>query len=304
MKLSSLSEKRLTYFFETVRNGSMRAAAEKLEVEASVVSRQIQQLEEDVGMVLLERRGRGVVPTDAGVLVMDLCEARRLGEETLRDRLWELQGLERGELRIVVGDGFLPALMDGVIHPFTRRYPRIALAVETMGASEAVREVSAGRAHVGIALSAPADPGVSVVRERHQPVCVVASPQHAVARGKGAIALKALSGHGLALTTPGSGLRILTQLAEQADAVELAARFTSNSIDALKRQVIATDSITFLTRFAIRQELARGELIARRTTNPVFEAAHAQLFVQQGRRASAALLAWLKVAESSRFMAG
>lgn len=304
MKLSTLSEKRLAYFFETVRSGSMRAAAEKLEVEASVVSRQIQQLEEEIGTVLLERRGRGVAPTEAGLLVMELCEERRLGEETLRNRLWELQGLERGELRIVVGDGFLPALMDGVIHPFTRRYPRIAVAVETMGSSEALREVSTGRANVGVALSAPADPGVSIVRQRHQPVCVVASPQHAVAKGKGAIALKDLAGHALGLTTPGSGLRMLTQMAEHADAVQLSPGFTSNSIDALKRHVIATDSITFLTRFAIREELARGELIARRTSNPVFEAAHAQLFVQQGRRASAALQALLKMVESSRFMAG
>ena len=303
MTLPALNEKRLAYFFETVSKGSMRAAAEALEVEASVVSRQIQQLEADVGTVLLERRGRGVVPTDAGLLVMQLCEDRRLGEDTLRHRLWELQGLERGELRIVVGEGFLPALMDGVIHAFTRRYPRILVAVDTMGSSEAVREVSAGRANLGIALSAPADPGVHVVRERHQPVCVVASPQHPVAKGKRAIALADLAGHALALTTPGSGLRMLAQTAERADGIRLMPSFTSNSVDALKRHVIATESITFLTRFAIRQELASGELIARRTSNPVFEAAHAQLFVQQDRRASAALQALLKMAESARFLA-
>ena len=303
MNFSALSEKRLAYFSETVRSGSMRAAAEKMDVEASVVSRQIQQLEEDVAAVLLERRGRGVAPTEAGLLVMQLCEERRQGEDTLRHRLWELQGLERGELRIVVGEGFLPALMDGVIHTFTRRYPRILVAVDTMGSSEAVREVSAGRANLGIALSAPVDPGVHVVRERHQPVCVVASPQHAVAKGKRAIALADLAGYALALTTPGSGLRMLAQMAEQADGVKLLPSFTSNSVDALKRHVIATDSVTFLTRFAIRQELASGELIARRTSNPVFEAARAQLFVQQGRRASAALSALLKVAETTRFMA-
>jgi DNA-binding transcriptional LysR family regulator len=50
-------------------HGSLHAAAEALNVSASAVSQQIAKLEREVGEVLLEKRGRGVMLTDAGVLL-------------------------------------------------------------------------------------------------------------------------------------------------------------------------------------------------------------------------------------------
>ncbi|MBP0644432.1 LysR family transcriptional regulator, partial [Mycobacterium tuberculosis] len=92
-----ISERRLRYFYETVSRGSIRAAADRCEVEPSVVSRQIQQLEAELGCKLLERRGRNVVPTEAAELVLDHCRERWASEETLFTRLGELKGLQRGE---------------------------------------------------------------------------------------------------------------------------------------------------------------------------------------------------------------
>lgn len=66
----NLSERRLHYLHAALMAGSMRAAAERLGVEASVISRQIQLLEKELNVTLIERRGRGVAPTDAGRLVL------------------------------------------------------------------------------------------------------------------------------------------------------------------------------------------------------------------------------------------
>ena len=61
----------LMYFDEVVRTNSMRAAAENLNVAATAVSRQIENLEEYFGAQLVERTNRGIRLTAAGRLLAE-----------------------------------------------------------------------------------------------------------------------------------------------------------------------------------------------------------------------------------------
>jgi len=60
----------LRYFYEVARSGSFRRAAEKVHVAASAISRQIQLLEDELGVELLERGRKGVRLTVAGEALM------------------------------------------------------------------------------------------------------------------------------------------------------------------------------------------------------------------------------------------
>lgn len=62
----SINESRIRYLYESSRCGTVRAAAEHLGVAPSAVSRQIALLEDELGIVLVERHKRGVRPTEAG----------------------------------------------------------------------------------------------------------------------------------------------------------------------------------------------------------------------------------------------
>ncbi len=79
-----MNDRALRYLLAVVRAGSVRAAAEVLNVAASAVSRQIIELEAQVGETLLERLPRGVVPTEAGRLVAAHAQQRR----PTRRRCW------------------------------------------------------------------------------------------------------------------------------------------------------------------------------------------------------------------------
>ena len=61
-------DKRALYLQEVSSCGGVRAAAEHLDVNPSVVTRQIRSLENELGVALLERNGRHVLPTEAGRL--------------------------------------------------------------------------------------------------------------------------------------------------------------------------------------------------------------------------------------------
>ena len=68
--MQEISQGRLRYFHEVVACGSVRGAAEKLDTAASVVSRQIQLLEKELGVALFERRSRGLTPTEAADMLL------------------------------------------------------------------------------------------------------------------------------------------------------------------------------------------------------------------------------------------
>ncbi|RQV59922.1 LysR family transcriptional regulator [Burkholderia cenocepacia] len=291
--MAGLNERRLHYFHEAMTAGSMRAAAERLNVEASVISRQIQLLEKELNVALIERRGRGVAPTDAGRLVLEACEERRVAENVLRLRLDELRGLKRGELSVVTGEGFVGELMTKVMHGFCSCYPGVRVHVETTGADDAVARVADDRAHVGLTLCPPAHPSVRVVSSRRQPLCLIAAAGHPLAQRRDAVSLSVASAYPIAVARSGTGLGTLTQQAEAADGVRLERAFTANSIEALMQYVTLGQGVTFLSTYAAERELSAGRVIARRTTNKVFESAGAQLFVRAGRLLSTVLQAWL-----------
>ncbi|MFX7732108.1 LysR family transcriptional regulator, partial [Acinetobacter baumannii] len=72
------------------RTGSLTAAAERLHVAVSAVSRQIAKMEEETGVPLFERRARGMVLTPAGEVLMAFARRNLLEVEQV---MAEVKGL-------------------------------------------------------------------------------------------------------------------------------------------------------------------------------------------------------------------
>ncbi|AME28334.1 MULTISPECIES: LysR family transcriptional regulator [Burkholderiaceae] len=296
-----LNERRLRYFYETVSRGSLRAAADFLDVEPSVVSRQIQQLEIELACKLLERRGRGVVPTESAALVLDHCRERRASEETLLARLAELKGLQRGEIRIVAGEGFLEELGTVLRGEFCQKYPKINVTLEQVSGHEVVRMVSDDEAHIGIAYCAPQDSTIRVLKTRKQPVCLIAWPGHPLALHSGPLSLRDVLPYQVALMSESFGLRKLVGAAEFAEKIEFVPILTTNSLAMLKNHVQARLGVTFMSARAVANEVAAGELVALPVENAIFKSAEIQLIVRADRIFSAALQRLHRVLQEMSF---
>ena len=74
----------LRYFDEVVRTGSIRLAAERLRIAPSAISRQIRNIELDLGAPLLERHARGVVPTSAGEIYASYARSVLIERDRIR----------------------------------------------------------------------------------------------------------------------------------------------------------------------------------------------------------------------------
>lgn len=126
-----LDAKRLQILLKVVETGSVTAAADELFFTPSAVSQQLRKLEEELGQPLLQRRARGMVPTDAGhVLAGHARSILREMDAAVAD-LDQIAGLKRGSLSLgtfpTLGGSFLPL----VISRFRKEYPAIKLDVRS-----------------------------------------------------------------------------------------------------------------------------------------------------------------------------
>lgn len=278
-----LSERRLRYFYAVILAGSIRGAADALGAEPSVISRQIQLLEKDLGVTLFERRGRGVVATESAQFVVDHYRACASSQETLIAQLAELNGIQQGRIHIVAGEGFARELIDIAVNSFARDFPNVSVSLELSTLVEVLQAVADDRAQVGVAFGAAEDPRFQIVAQKRHPVCAIVRPDHPLVLLQRAITIQDIANYPVAIMPEGYGLGQLARLAAFSDGVRFAPSLVTNSISALKHYARTSSGATFLPAFDIADEAAAGELVAVRTSSAILEGARARLLLRQGR---------------------
>jgi len=173
-----INQRRIAYLYEAVICGSVRAAADKLNLNPSAVSRQISLLEAAVGGPLLERHSKGVKPTETGQLMLDYYRTFLAMAEDLREKLRETRGLERGHIKLAVGDGFISDLMSGPLQAFHKSHQGITLDVQTGGTAETIRHVSEDAAHIGMVYNPSSDSRIRSRISAVRPLCAIVRAGH------------------------------------------------------------------------------------------------------------------------------
>jgi DNA-binding transcriptional LysR family regulator len=153
----------LRYFLAVGEEQHFRRAAKRLRVAQPALSRQIQDLEEEIGFKLFERLPRGVKITDAGKLF--LGDARRILQE-VNDSLGRAQRIalgQSGTLRI----GFVESISWHGIVPdslrdFRQRKPDVELQLRSLTSLDQMAAIHSGSLDAGYGLpSAKPDHGLA-----------------------------------------------------------------------------------------------------------------------------------------------
>ncbi|WP_201326086.1 LysR family transcriptional regulator, partial [Burkholderia sp. E168m23] len=137
----TLTDSRIVYFYEAVRCGTIRAAADWLDVAPSAVSRQIGLLEKELDATLVERHARGVTPTEAGRCVIEYFREQLAHRDDLISRLQELRGLKTGQVSLVLGEGFVSDLLAGPMQQFCRQFPGIRVNLDVGSTNDVIRKI-------------------------------------------------------------------------------------------------------------------------------------------------------------------
>jgi DNA-binding transcriptional LysR family regulator len=247
-----LDVRRLRVLREVARCGSLARAAETLSYTPSAVSQQIAALEREAGTVLLERRARGVVLTEAGRTLVEHAAAILTQLEAAEAALAELAELRRGRLRMAsfatAGATVLPRAVDA----FRARHPPIELSVQQASPGESVERLRAGLLDLALVVDLDERPaeGVEVVHLFDDPVQLALHRDHPLA-GRADLRLDALKDETwIDVPRLTSGGRVLVRACELAG-FEPRVAFESDDYTAIQELVGAGLGVALLPDLAL-----------------------------------------------------
>jgi DNA-binding transcriptional LysR family regulator len=248
--------RRLEVFVKVAELGSFSRAAEALFLTQPTVSEHIRGLEEDLGVQLLDRLGRGAVPTPAGEVLLAYARRVLILMREARQAIDQFQGRLSGEL--VVGGSTIPGeyVLPALIGRFKSKYPDISISLRVGSTRQVSEWVEEGRVEIGVVGARPASRALQA-RELMADEMVIVVPADHPWNGRAGVALTDVRTQPLILRERGSGSREALERALSAAGTELGAfRIAGEmgSTQAVKQAVRAGVGIALISKRAVEDE--------------------------------------------------
>ena len=281
-------------FVAVVEYGSLTRAAEALNISQSAASRDVQELERQLGLALLERRPRGVVPTAAGQELA--AHARKIFalEQLAEASLGELRGLQKGKLAIGASSTIGIYMLPELIGDYHRRYPGIEIFLDIGNTQQIVDHLLEHRLDVAYVEGPVEQAGLQPLPWREDELVLIAAPDHRLAQRQ-RIEGRDLASAPFVLREAGSGTREVMEQALAARGIAVEVVMELGSTEAVKQAVAAGLGVSIVSRFTIQLELAVRRLVALPIADLTIRRRLARIQMPD-RPSSRALEAWLQVA--------
>jgi DNA-binding transcriptional LysR family regulator len=172
----------VVYFYEVVRCGSVRAAARKLNVAPSAISRQLRYLEDELGERLLEKASNRLRPTTAGEAVARHVSNVIQDLGYTRSVIADLSGLRRGRVSIVAAQATSTDFLPHAISELKSLYPGVSFDCDFTGTANVVPRIINGTADIGVAFQSSSDRRVRDVISVPLPFGAIVQANHALAK--------------------------------------------------------------------------------------------------------------------------
>ena len=229
----------LRYVRETVRRGlNLTDAAAALHTSQPGVSRQIKELEEELGVVIFERRGKRFVGlTEPGQAIVVAIDRVLREAENLRAIGQEFASRDAGSLTVAATHTQARYVLPRVVQAFKRKLPAVQLALLQGNPTELAELVIAGTADIAIATEALAgyeDLLTLPAYSWHH--CVVVPDKHPLARQAG-LQLEHLAAHPIITYSPAFTGRARIDEAFAARGLAPNIVFTATDSDVIKTYV-------------------------------------------------------------------
>ena len=296
--MDAFNDSRLKFLAEAVRGKTMRAASENLDVAPSTISRQIAQLEQELGVLLIERNRRRIKLTEAGRLALSYYREFTTQQEAFVSQMRDLRGLRGGTISLAVGEALIGDLLLDTLQRFMAQYPEIRVVIRTAGTAEVASLVMDDEAHMGLVFQPEPDARIRVRASSDQPLKVIMPPGHPFC-DRESLQVSDLTDERLGL--PEKSFRISQTLADAMaqEHVFLTPVLVSNSLLALKEFARSGLGITVLPGIAAHSEVAAGVLKSVPIDHPMLMHTTASVITRLGRQLPVGAVRLLQRIEAS-----
>jgi DNA-binding transcriptional LysR family regulator len=278
----------LRYVDEVARAGSIRKAAERLNLTASALNRRVMDIEDELGTLLFERRARGVRLTSAGEIFVRHLRVQLADTERMQSQIEDLKGMRRGIVRIACSQALAHGFLPSVVTEFQRTYPLIVFEVSVCDHERAMQMLAAYEVEIVLVFRPPFLPNFQALATIKQRLVAVMSSDHPLAASKN-LRLSDCAPYPLALPEPSIGGRQLLEEVADRGGVRLHPTIQSNSFEFLRGCVAESQALSFqITVGALPDDLAKYSLVARDIDPRDLPESHLALGQLRGRHLSIA----------------
>lgn len=224
--------RQLRYFLDIAQTEHLTQSARNLFVTQSTLSHGLRQLEDELGVKLFDRVGRGLRLSQAGAAFQTYA-GRALQEiEAGRMALTEMTGLQSGSLTVGVIPTFLNTLIPAAVAAFSAAYPKVRVVVRDLRADPIEELLMTGQLDVGIAFHPTERAEIEAEPLFEERMLLVVGLGHPLMRRK-TLAMKALANVPLALLTRSFATRRLIDDAFREAGVTPPIRVEMESVESL-----------------------------------------------------------------------
>lgn len=139
-------------FLAVAELGSVSKAALRLHISQPGLSRQLQELQQELGLALFNRIGRRLVLTGEGEQLLGTCRNLLSQADAVREQAELLKGGDTGALKIAASPMQIETALSTFLPAYARRYPRVQVKLIEQVGTDTLDMIERGEVHVGISL--------------------------------------------------------------------------------------------------------------------------------------------------------
>jgi DNA-binding transcriptional LysR family regulator len=255
-----MDTRQLAAFCEVVERRSFSQAAEKLGVTQPAVSLQVRALEKRLGTQLLDRSGRRVEPTQAGLrLYRGAQRLLALEEQVVAEVADESEGELAGTFELGASTGPGGIVLAHLLPEFAERNPLLHISLRVFDTQTVVEKVADRELELGVVGAARRHRGVAFEPFAHDRVVLACPPGHPFA-GRD-ITIDELRSANLIVMQEGAGVRQMIEDELRGSGLrlrDLNVRLELGLQESVLTAVRAGHGVTFISRASVANDLASG----------------------------------------------
>ena len=248
--------KNMELFIEVASAGGFRAAADRLGMPNSTVSRRISELERDIGLRLFNRTTRRVELTEAGRLYFERCrqiiDEARLAREELSGMVSQPSGLIRASVPV----DFTLVYLSEVLVDFQRLYPGIRLDLDVTPRQS---NLISDPVDLTIRIGEPRDPQLIARKMATLKLALFAAPAYLAAQGAPQTPQDLLNHN--CLRVADGPWKLFNNRTGDEDVVAVTGSFKANNIGLLQKMALQGMGVVALTQELVRDDIDAGRLV-------------------------------------------
>jgi DNA-binding transcriptional LysR family regulator len=251
--------KSLKIFCDIVSRRSFSRAAEDNGISQSGASQVVGQLENRLGVQLIERSKRPLSPTREGQVFYDGCRKIIARYDALEDEVRSLHEQVAGRVRVAAIYSVGLHHMSRYLQEFMSQHPKANVRLEYLHPERVLEAVESGEADIGVVSYPRGTRTVHAEPWREEPMVLVCAPGHAFA-GRDTIQLSALDGQAMVSFDPDLVIRHEIDRVFAARGVEPNVVMEFDNIETIKRAIEIDAGVALLPEPTVLREVAAGTL--------------------------------------------